>query len=62
MQDSEWERFTQTGQVCDYLSYKGHQIMEKDLQLFENHGGFQKNKYAGICSVNRDSDKIRTNR
>lgn len=59
MKDSGWERFVNTGQVCDYLSYKGH----KNMDVLKNQSGnTEKSEYAGFCSINRDSNKSRTNR
>lgn len=32
MKDSGWERFVNTGQVCDYLSYKGYYTIEDSVK------------------------------
>ena len=59
MYSSGWDRFVQTGQVCDYLAYKGHQTINNVKNQLENT---EKKEDAGFCSINRNNNKIRTNR
>ena len=72
MQDCGWERFTQTGHVCDYLSYKcqytnttknsvknfSHADLS-DKQINKSLDSVEdcwENKYAGFCNINRNSN------
>ena len=48
-----------TGQISDYLEYKRNPTSEEAINSKESTGI---NKDAGICSINRDSNKSRTNR
>lgn len=59
MYDEEWNRFMQTGQICDYLAYKKLPPMKSDIGKSED---IRKFEYAGISNINRDSNKIRADR
>lgn len=61
MQDIRWERFAQTGQVCDYLTYKGHLAVNDvndSMPAIQSKSMEEslKNKYAGFCSINRNGN------
>lgn len=57
MHEDGWSRFIQTGQVHDYLAYKGHPDMEKA----ESRAG-EIHEYGdrGFCNTDRDDYKSRT--
>ena len=47
----------QTGQVHDYLAYKGHPDME---EAESKAGEIHEYGYAGFCNTDRDDNKSRT--
>lgn len=57
MHEDEWSRFMQTGQVYDYLAYKGHPDMEK---AESKAGEIHEYGDAGFRNSDRDDYKNRT--
>lgn len=55
MHEDGWNRFMQTGQVHDYLAYKGH----PDMENAESRAG-ETHEYAGFCDTDRNDNKVRT--
>lgn len=49
----------QTGQVCDYLAYKE---LSGVKNVADRSGEIREFDYAGVCSINGDNNKIRTDR
>ena len=48
-----------TGQINDYLAYKGHPIMESAKV---KAGDVRELGYAGVRTINRDDNQIRADR
>ncbi|MDE7321279.1 MAG: hypothetical protein K2N73_00875 [Lachnospiraceae bacterium] len=57
MHEDGWSRFMQTGQVHDYLAYKGHPDMEK---AESKAGEIHEYGDTGFCNTDRDDYKSRT--
>lgn len=59
MYDYGWSRFTQTGQIYDYLEYKGIHTMKKEKN---KAGEVQECSYAGLRISNRNHNQSRADR
>lgn len=59
MYEDGWSRFMQTGQVHDYLAYKGHPDMENAKS---KAGEIHECGYAEFRDTDRDYFKSRTDR
>lgn len=59
MYKDDWNRFMRTGQINDYLAYKGHPIMENAKV---KAGDVRELGYAGVRTINRDDNQIRADR
>lgn len=59
MYEDEWNRFMRTGQINDYLAYKGHQGTGNDA---DKAGEIHERGYAGFRNTYGDSDQIGADR
>lgn len=59
MYEDEWNRFMRTGQVNDYLAYRGHQSTKNATDKAEE---IQERGYAGFRNTYRDCNQIGANR
>ena len=55
-----WNQFMKTGQVKDYLAYKGHHPITENSNNWT--GKIYERGYAGFCNSNRNCNKDGTNR
>ena len=55
-----WNQFMKTGQIEDYLAYKGHHPITENKKNWT--GKIYECGYAGFCNSNRDCNKGGTNR
>ncbi len=71
MYGDEWNRFMQTGQISDYLTYRGYGRNCHDFgHIYSGHIEYTARKSeeiqectnAGFCSSYGDYNKVRTNR
>ena len=54
MYDESWSRFTQTGQIEDYLAYKKEVVEQyKDCKARDKAGEERELGYAGFCNCDR---------
>ncbi len=63
MYEDEWNRFMQTGQISDYLTYRMHG-MHRDYKedAADGSGKIQERKNAGFRSSYGDCNKVGGNR
>lgn len=65
MHEDGWGRFMETGQVYDYLAYKGHPDMEEAMSMTavmdsDKAGEIHEYGNAGFCDTDRDHYQGRT--